>query len=226
MAELPRRALAAERAQGRRRQGQRAVRRALPPAPDARRAGLRRHAAAAVAGRHQRGRRRSSGSSSRCRSAAAITVEGQVTGEETHGGLQLVCFEPKPGRFPEQPPFVARTRVRRGRPPARPRRGGARRWAWRPAGACASSSIPTRTASTRGIRTTTGACSCTSSTAEHWTRITGEPLPSTPVDVRSYIAAGLPWFDLYDDHLGDIEPSETLAKVTSVGEPSVADGIW
>src|SRR6185503_6508738 len=40
---------------------------------------------------------------------SGITVEGQVTGEETHGGLQLVCFDSKPGRFPEQPPFVART---------------------------------------------------------------------------------------------------------------------
>ena len=57
-----------------------------------------------------------------------------------------------------------------------------------------------------------------------WTRITGEPLPATPVDVHSYIAAGLPWFDLYDDHLGDIEPSGALAKVTSVDE--VVDGVW
>lgn len=29
------------------------------------------------------------------------TVEGQVTGEEKHGGLQLECFAPKPGRVPE-----------------------------------------------------------------------------------------------------------------------------
>ena len=28
------------------------------------------------------------------------TVEGQVTGEERHGGLQLVCFDPKPGASP------------------------------------------------------------------------------------------------------------------------------
>jgi hypothetical protein len=59
-----------------------------------------------------------------------------------------------------------------------------------------------------------------------WTRITGEPLPSTPVDVQSYIAAGLPWFDLYDDHLGDIAPSGPLATVKSVGELPVADGVW
>ena len=65
--------------------------------------------------------------------------------------------------------------------------------------------------------------------SHEWTRITGEPLPPTPVDVRSYIAAGLPWFDLYDDHLGDIEPSGVLAGVKSVDEldaQHVADGVW
>jgi hypothetical protein len=29
------------------------------------------------------------------------TVEGQVTGKEVHGGVQLIVYEPKPGRFPE-----------------------------------------------------------------------------------------------------------------------------
>jgi hypothetical protein len=37
------------------------------------------------------------------------TVEGQVTGEERHGGLQIVCFDPKPGRFPDQPSPAARS---------------------------------------------------------------------------------------------------------------------
>src|SRR5262249_42022478 len=39
------------------------------------------------------------------------TVEGQVTGKEEHGGVQLVVYEPRPGRFPETPPpevFMAR----------------------------------------------------------------------------------------------------------------------
>jgi hypothetical protein len=32
------------------------------------------------------------------------TVEGQLTGEEQFGGMQIVVYEPKPGRFPDQPP--------------------------------------------------------------------------------------------------------------------------
>ena len=126
------------------------------------------------------------------------TVEGQVTGEERHGGLQLVCFDPKPGRFPDQPPRAGARRARRRDvfagmiPPARPPRPAPRRWAWPPAAACASTSTPTRTASTRGIRTTTAACSCTSSTASSGREITGEPLPPTPVDAHTYTNAGLP----------------------------------
>ena len=42
------------------------------------------------------------------------TVEGQVTGEEIHGGLQLCVFEPKSGRFPDAEPQYDHLRHRRG----------------------------------------------------------------------------------------------------------------
>src|SRR5512140_2012383 len=32
------------------------------------------------------------------------TVEGQVTGEERFGGIQIIVYEPKPGRFPDEAP--------------------------------------------------------------------------------------------------------------------------
>src|SRR6185312_8054871 len=32
------------------------------------------------------------------------TVEGQVSGEERFGGVQIKVFEPRPGRFPDAPP--------------------------------------------------------------------------------------------------------------------------
>ena len=38
------------------------------------------------------------------------TVEGQVTGKEVHGGVQLIVYEPKPGRFPDRPPPVRKQR--------------------------------------------------------------------------------------------------------------------
>src|SRR5690606_5041591 len=35
---------------------------------------------------------------------AGYTVEGQLTGEEAHGGIQLCLYEPQAGKFPDSPP--------------------------------------------------------------------------------------------------------------------------
>ena len=49
-----------------------------------------------------------------------------------------------------------------------------------------------------------------------WREITGEEPPPTPVSARTYTDSGLPWFDLYDEQLGDLEPSPELARVKSI----------
>ena len=54
--------------------------------------------------------------------------------------------------------------------------------------------------------------------AAQWTAITGEAAPSTPVDREAYVRAGLPWFDYYDADSTDLPASETLAGVKTVGE--------
>ena len=33
------------------------------------------------------------------------TVEAQVTGKEEYGGVQVIAYEPKPGKFPDEPPY-------------------------------------------------------------------------------------------------------------------------
>jgi hypothetical protein len=92
------------------------------------------------------------------------TVEGQVTGEERFGGIQLAMFEPKPGRFREPAPYRGRMRAlgdldtpyAMSAPCPPPACAGAPqpgRWAWAPAAACSKRSIPTRMALARGTRT-------------------------------------------------------------------------
>jgi len=156
---------------------------------------------------------------------SGITIEGQVTGEEAHGGLQLACFDPKPGRFPEQPPFVARTAFAAA-PPCAPAAGGAAEMGLAAGGRMRQQLYPDPHGIDTWDQDNYGRVFVHIVNSERWTHITGEPLPSTPVDVHSYVAAGLPWFDLYDDHLGDIEPSGVLAKVKGVDELPVADGVW
>ena len=54
--------------------------------------------------------------------------------------------------------------------------------------------------------------------AAQWTAITGEAAPATPVDREAYVRAGLPWFDYYDADSTDVPAPEALAGVKTVGE--------
>jgi hypothetical protein len=47
-------------------------------------------------------------------------------------------------------------------------------------------------------------------------RITGHEPPPTPISARQYTDYGLPWFDLYDEGKGDIDPAEAFKKVKSI----------
>ena len=54
--------------------------------------------------------------------------------------------------------------------------------------------------------------------------ITGCEPPPTPVDAQTYTRHGYPWFDLYDEHLGDLPGSEILKGVRSVKEMDAQKG--
>lgn len=69
-------------------------------------------------------------------------------------------------------------------------------------------------------------------------QITGRQAPRSPITERSYRQRGLPWFERYDEHLGDVSPAPALAQVKSVAEldqgnrrrrsasDTVRDGAW
>lgn len=53
--------------------------------------------------------------------------------------------------------------------------------------------------------------------AAQWSAITGETPPPTPVDRETYVHRGLPWFDYYDADSDDLPPSSVLSGVDTVG---------
>ncbi len=146
------------------------------------------------------------------------TVEGQRSGEERVGGIQLKVFEPRPGRFPDQPP-----------PPA-PARYACCPQA--PAGRSRSSASLGLAAGGRmkqkiypdphGLETwdptNTARVFVHIVTSELWRELTHEAPPPTPVTAREYATAGLPWFDLYDEAAPSCAPTAELAAVRSVKE--------
>lgn len=147
---------------------------------------------------------------------SGTTVEGQLTGEETVGGLQLLVFEPKPGRFPDREPDPG------------PPEEGAFMLESLDMGLAAGGEMmqkiypdqhgleawdPSRRTSIRVRIVNT----------EQWQALTGEEPPPSPVDAAAYTRAGLPWFALYDEAQGDIAPSERLRRVRSVGDAASID---
>jgi hypothetical protein len=164
------------------------------------------------------------------------TVEGQVTGREDHGGLQLCVFEPKPGRFPDTPPPAPRIAFDGGpgygpamptAMAAPPPADGA--FAGQEMGLGAGGRMRQKLyPDPHGIETwdqgSRARVFVHLVNSHLWTAITGEPMPDTPVTAQAYAAHGYPWFDLYDEGRGDIGPADELAGVKSIKEMDEAKG--
>jgi hypothetical protein len=187
------------------------------------------------------------------------TVEGQVTGEETFGGIQLLVIDPKDGKFPERDPAPSRGIMRsaslggqhvnstytsggtwkgasgQSAGPAAvyacnmPHDGmatmdfmeqdaGAAEMGLAAGGKMSQKIYP----DPHGIETwdekKSGRMFIHIVNSQMWKQITGEECPATPITAQSYAAQGLPWFDVYDEGLGDVKASKTLKKVKSVGQ--------
>jgi hypothetical protein len=145
------------------------------------------------------------------------TVEAQVTGEERFGGIQIIVYEPKPGRFPDKPP------ARELRWDSDPGRFLCCSIAGAEMGLAAGGKMKQKIyPDPHGIdvwdRANYGRVNVHIVNSMLYREITGREPPPTPVTARTYTQYGLPWFDLYDDHLGDISAPDALAKVKSVKE--------
>lgn len=142
------------------------------------------------------------------------TVEGQVTGREEHGGVQLravgLTAEALESRVPPVDDFVVYSAM--PIPVSAPDMGLG-------AGGRMRQEIyeDDRDLSdydeSGSARTFVHLCS-----AAQWTAITGEAPPETPVDRNAYTEANLPWFDYYDADRDDLAPAEPLKRVISVGQ--------
>lgn len=152
------------------------------------------------------------------------TVEGQVTGKEEFGGIQIIVFDPKPGKFPDEPPppppwAVGRSLMESMPPPAPPMAMAA------PAGAemglgtggkMKQAIYPDKYGVDTWDQENVGRVYVHIVNSMLYREITGQEPPPTPVTAKTYTEHGLPWFALYDERKGDLPPSSILAKVKSI----------
>lgn len=145
------------------------------------------------------------------------TVEGQITGREEHGGVQIRVVEPVPGAFPDEPPerrwpadlmMSCEMAVCEATPSMGLGAGGRMRQKIYP-----DPHGPGTWDESNAHRVFVHIAN-----SETWREITGEAPPPTPVSAATYTNYGYPWFDLYDEDADDLAPSEILGKVESVKE--------
>ncbi|MGV0743076.1 hypothetical protein [Mycolicibacterium sp. XJ870] len=154
------------------------------------------------------------------------TVEGQVTGEETHGGVQLRAVGLTEQALAQ---WCAAQELRRacdgdpvmGAPPAAASAGMGLGAGGRMRQEVYADRRPLADYDqSSASRVFVHLCS-----AAQWTAITGEVPPPTPVDRDAYVDAGLPWFDFYHADASDLAPSEILSQVESVGKKLGAEEV-
>jgi hypothetical protein len=160
------------------------------------------------------------------------TVEGQLTGKEEHGGVQLIVYEPKPGKFPDAPP-PGHDRAFRGgvdfgwcaldMPIAKMSKAGTEM------GLGAGGSITQKIyPDPHGIdawdEANSGRVFVHIVNSMMWREITGEEPPPTPVTAAQYTRMGYPWFKLYDEAAADVAAPEALKGVKSVAQMDAQHG--
>ncbi len=149
------------------------------------------------------------------------TVEGQVTGSETFGGIQIVVYEPKPGIFPDQPPPPEASldpAMLMSPLQSVPAGQAAVEMGLAAGGKIKQKIYPDPYGVETWDQSSREIVFVHLVNSEQYKAITNEEPPPTPISAQTYTDHGLPWFDLYDESKGDVIASEKLAKVKSVSE--------
>ena len=149
---------------------------------------------------------------------SGATVEGQITGTETHGGLQVRVFDPKPGRFPDVAPPESRPPRR---PPSMASSAGAT-MGFVPGGQIDQKVL----VDPHGIATwdveNFGTLIVHVLNSVQYEAVTGKRAPQSPVSARTYAEHGFPWFQHYEEE-ADVRPADALAALISIADLNEPD---
>jgi hypothetical protein len=145
---------------------------------------------------------------------SGTTVEAQLTGKEEFGGIQIRVYEPRSGRFPDQPP-VTQSGFEAAFAPSL---GSTTTMGIAAGGRIRQKIYPDPHGISAWDADNRGQLSVCIVNSEQYEALTGFPPAPSPISAATYTEWGLPWFDLYDEDLGDIAAPDRLRKVKSVDE--------
>jgi hypothetical protein len=149
------------------------------------------------------------------------TVEAQLTAAQETGGLRFLVYEPKPGRFPDEPtagphdaantPYLAAAPIQEMGLAA--------------GGLMEQKIYPDAYGIDTWDLTSYGEVSVHIVNSLQYAELTGREPPPTPISAQLYTDYGFPWFDLYDEKKGALPTPEKLASVKSVRQQDVERGL-
>jgi hypothetical protein len=149
------------------------------------------------------------------------TVEAQVTGKEEFGGIQVIVFDPKPGRFPDEPPRFEGVAYPSGAMPvaaAAPVGSAGAEMGLAAGGRMRQKIYPDDHGLDTWDQTNYGRVYVHIVNSLMYREITGKEAPATPVSAKEYARHNLPWFDLYDEEKSSLATTDTLKQVKSIKE--------
>jgi hypothetical protein len=138
---------------------------------------------------------------------------GASTAAGEQGGLDIIAFDPLPGRFPDAPPPAPRGPMKLSRMIANP----SQEMTLGAGGRMRQKIYPDRFGRNVWDAGATGRAHVRLIDARAWRTLAGEEARQSPIDAESYTHAGLPWFDIYDE--GEVtlapaapEPPRTIGE--------------
>jgi hypothetical protein len=152
------------------------------------------------------------------------TVEGQVKGREEFGGIQLLVYEPKPGRFPDEPPPPNPSPLGMPLSLPQPASGAGAEMGLAVGGRMKQKIYPDPYGLEIWEEKNLIQAFVHIVNSEQYEAITGEGTPPTPISAQTYTQHGLPWFNLFDEEAGDVAAAERLRQVMSIKEQDAERG--
>jgi hypothetical protein len=140
------------------------------------------------------------------------TVEGQVSGEEKFGGIQLIVFEANLGKFSDKPPaanyddsddYICDEGILLDGSEMGLGAGGKMK----------QNIYPDKYGVKTWDETNFGRVYIHIINSMMYQEITGQKAPTTPISAKTYTQYGFPWFDLYDEHKADVPQSNIFSKI-------------
>lgn len=145
------------------------------------------------------------------------TVEASLTGTEKFGGIQMTVFEPKPGKFPDEPPLEPEG-VADGPTGHQPSAMAGTTMGLGAGGVMKQKIYPDPYGIDTWDHDNFGSAIIHIVNSAQFHELTGIESPPTPIDAKTYTEHGLPWFDLFDESKGDIGASGRLTAVETITE--------